>query len=247
LSLHNEYGFSLIELLAVIGVFLVLSTISIIAWNASGPSIALNGSAQGLGDALELCMLKAHNHKNEFFVLLNYGERIYRTNDDVTLNFPGHSYVLVNDDGWDPTDVSRTRMYNVHTRHDGLTPEFRPEWIPDEPDFRSSWRNNNMIESREIFRGPIRLGRSVIFQQRDELRAVPVRIVFTHRLPYMYWHGMNVPVNRAMYDHERRVDPAHIYMSNRHYQPDLNTLDNKVHLRLIRVMSQKIEVIRQPA
>ncbi len=246
MKIDNECGFTLIELLAVIGVFLVLSTISIIAWNASGPSIALNGSAQGLGDALELCMLRAHNQKNEFFVLLNFAERIYRTNDDITLRFPDNSYVLVNDDGWDPSGVSVTRNYNVHTRHDGTTPEFRAEWIPDKPDYRQNWRNNNMIESRELFRGPIKLGRSVFFQQRRELQDTPVRIVFSHRMPYMYWHGMNVPVNRAIRDEERREDPAHIYMSNHHFRPELNTLDNLAHLRLIRVMSQKIEVIREP-
>jgi prepilin-type N-terminal cleavage/methylation domain-containing protein len=246
LNIQQENGFSLIELLAVIGIFLVLSTISIISWNAYGPVMALNGAAQGLGDALELCMMKAHSQKNEYFVMLNYRERLYRTQDNVTLMFPIHSYVLVNDDGWSPTAANRTRIYNIHSRYDGTKPEFRAEWIPDAPDHVIKWRNNNMIESREVFRGPHRLGRSIVYQPPSDPRDVPVRIVFSHRQPYMYWHGQNVPVTRPIRDNERKEDPANIYLSNQLYKPGGNTMDNRTHLRVVRVMSRKVEVIDRP-
>ncbi len=244
LKLNESYGFSLVELLAVIGIFLVLSTISVIAWNSFGPIMVLNGAAEGLGDTLELGMHKALAQKNEFFVLINYRERLYRTNDNVTLQLPALSYVLINDDGWLPTSMNKTRKYNDHSRFDGDKREYRAEYIPDASDYTTKWRNNNLIESREIFRGPIRLGRGIFYQPQTDLRDAPVRIVVSHRKPFMYWHGQNVPVNRPVFEDERREETAYLYLSNHLYKPGNVTKDNTAHLRVIRINSQKVEVYR---
>jgi len=244
LKIHQSGGFSLVELLAVIAIFLVLSTFSVIAWNSFGPTMALNGAAEGLGDSLELCMQKAFAQKNEFFVILNNRERLYRTNDNVTLQFPASSYVVVNDDGWAPTGANRTRKYNFHTQDGGPLREYRADYIPDSPTSGTNWRNNNMVESREIFRGPIRLGRAIFFEQYLEARNTPLRIVFSHRKPRMYWHGQNVNLMGPILEDDRREDTAYIYLSNQHYRPGDNSKDNKAHLRTIRVMNEKVEVYR---
>lgn len=244
MDLKRYDGFSLVELLAVIGIFLVLSTISIIAWNSFGPIMILNGAAEGLGDTIELCMHKALAQKNEFFVLINYRERLYRTNDNITLQFPAGSYVAINDDGWLPSVTNKTRRFNHHTRFDGDRREYRDEYVPDGSDYQTKWRNNNMIESREIFKGPIRLGRGVFYQVQSDVRDAPVRIVVSYRKPYVYWHGQNIPVNRPIYESERREDTAFIYLANQHYRPGNLSKDNKAHLRVIRLMNQKVDVYR---
>ncbi|MBN1878901.1 prepilin-type N-terminal cleavage/methylation domain-containing protein [bacterium] len=244
MNLKYSHGFSLVELLAVIGIFLVLSTISIIAWDSFGPLMILQGAAEGLGDTLELCMHKALAQKNEFFVMINYRERLYRTNDNITLQFPANSYVAVNDDGWLPTNTNKTRRYNHHSRFDGDKPEYREEYVPDAGDYANKWRDNNMIESREIFKGPLRIGRGIFFQPPTDVRDAPVRIVLSYRKPFMYWHGQNVPVNRPVYEAERREDAAYLYLSDHRYRPGDDTKDNKAHLRVIRIIEQKVDVYR---
>lgn len=246
MDIYKENGFSLVELLAVIGIFLVLATISLISWNAYGPMMSLNGSAQALGDAMDLCMMKAHAQKNDFFVLLNYDNRMYRTQDNVTLMFPFNSFVLVNDDGWDPAYGNRSRAYNLHTRFDGDKKEFRQDWEPNDPDYGIKWRNNNLIESREVFRGPLKLNRAVNFLQSSNPQNTPVRIVFSYKEPYMYWHGKNVSANLPIADFQRREETVNIYLADRHFKPGVNTPDNRAHLRAVRVMSRSVEVLNRP-
>jgi len=250
LKLEQTNGFSLVELLAVVGVFMVLAMISVVAWNSFGPTMALNGAAEGLGDSLELCKHKAATQKNEFFVLLNYRKTLYRTQDQTTFSFPSDSYVLSDDDGWVGTVCGSsggggaTRQYNIHTMHSGDAAEFRAEWVPDDPDFNVKWRNNNLIESREIFKGPIRLGKGIYFQNVEGTTESPSRIVFSYRQPEMYWCGQNIPVNRPIYNSERREEPVKIYLSDHIYTPGDTSSDNYAHLRVIRVTAQKVEVYR---
>lgn len=245
MRLINSRGFSLLEILAVLSVFMILASVSVVAWKSFGPSMALNGAAEGLGDALELCLFKARTQKNEFFVLFSYRDQFYRTIDRTTLRFPANSYVLADDDGWDPTALgTRTRKYNLRTMYDGLNQEFRDEWIPDGADFNRKWRNNNLIESREVFMGPIKLGKGIYFQTIDSMRDTPSRLVFSNRQPNMYWHGQNVPVNRPVYDDERRTDKAKIYLSSYNYDPNKSSHDNNAHLRVISCTSQKVEIYR---
>ncbi|MBN1296868.1 type II secretion system protein [bacterium] len=246
---QDNAGFSLIELLAVVGIFMLLATISVIAWGSFGPTMALNGAAEGLGDSLELCMHKAATQKNEYFVLLNYRKTPYRTQDRMTLQFPANSYILADDDGWDPPVCgsgtgSGTRQYNLHTMYNGDAPEFRADWIPDDPNHSVNWRNNNLIESREVFRGPIRLGKGVFFQTIESITNTPARIVFSYRQPSMYWHGQNIPTNRPIASSERREEPVKIYLSDIRYKPGVTSKDNKAHLRVVRVTAQKVEVYR---
>ena len=246
MDIYKENGFSLIELLAVIGIFFVLATISLISWNQYGPIMSLKGSAQALGDAMDLGMMKAHAQKNEFFVLLNYDQRMYRTQDSVTFMFLADSFVLVNDDGWDPNHGFRTRIYNAHSRHNGEKEEFRAAWEPNDPDFGAKWRNNNLIESREVLRGPLRLNRAVNFLQASNPKNSPVRIVFSYRQPYMYWHGKDISVNLPIADFQRREEAVDIYLCDRHFKRGVNTLDNRAHLRAVRVTNRTIEVLDRP-
>jgi len=244
LRINNSHGFSMVELLAVLGIFMVLATVSVIAWNSFGPVMALNGAAEGLGDTLELCMHKALIQKNEFMVLINYRNRMYRTQDGTVFRFSPETYVVADDDGWSPTNMGQPRQYNSHSMHSGDQPEFRAEWIPDEPNYSTNWRNNNLIESRELFKGPIRLGKGIYFEPQSNPVDAPSRLVFSYRQPFMYWHGQNVPINRPIYDSERREDTARIYLSNNLYDPAINSHDNKTHLRVIRITENKVDVYR---
>ncbi|MCD4653823.1 prepilin-type N-terminal cleavage/methylation domain-containing protein [bacterium] len=244
MKISNSRGFSLVELLAVVGIFMVLATVSVVAWNSFGPVMALNGAAEGLGDSLELCMHKAIIQKNEFYVLINYRNRIYRTQDGTTFRFPPESYVLVDDDGWAPTNPGQIRQYNSHSMHSGDQPEFKAEWIPDSTNYASSWRNNNLLESRELFNGPVRLGKGIFFQSQSNVADAPTRVVFSYRQPRMYWHGQNIPVNRPIYDSERREDVAKIFLSNNLYDPSVSSHDNNTHLRVVRISENKVEVYR---
>ncbi|HPQ38882.1 MAG TPA: hypothetical protein PLV45_00785 [bacterium] len=249
MKLRESSGYSLLELLAVVGIFMVLATVAVVAWNSFGPTMALNGAAEALGDSLELCMHKAAVQKNEFFVLLNYRTGVYRTKDQTSLSLRPDSYFIIDDDGWaapacgggsDPG----TRQYNIHTMYSGDAPEFKPEWIPDEPNSDIAWRNNNLIESREIYKGPILLGKAVYFQTLENVADTPSRIVFSYRQPTMYWCGRNIPETRPIYSTERREDPVKIYLSDRLFKPGVTTKDNYAHLRVVRVTAQKVEVYR---
>lgn len=251
LKLKETGGYSLVELLAVVGIFMVLATVAVLAWNSFGPTMALNGAAEALGDSLELCMHKAATQKNEFFVMLNFRKTLYQTKDKTTFSFPPNSYVLADDDGWTSPSCGSgsdpgTRQYNIHTMHSGDTPEFRAEWMPDEANYAVNWRNNNLIESREIFKGPIRLGKGVYFQTLEKIIDTPSRIVFSYRQPTMYWCGQNIPINRPIYETERRDDPVKIYLSDHLFKPEeTSSPDNFAHLRVVRVTAQKVEVYRK--
>jgi prepilin-type N-terminal cleavage/methylation domain-containing protein len=237
-------GFSLLEMLAVISIFLILAVVSVIAWNSAGPGMVLNSAAQGLSNTLDLCILKAETERTEYFVVLSYTSKLYRCTDGPILHFPANSYVLVRDDGWLQTGSGK-RKYNSNTMHGAPTPsnvEFAEEWESGK-DYAVNTRHNNLIEKRELYKGPLKLGRGINFQSPPDGSPPVRRIVSSFQEPKMYWQSSPTAdtINEPISLNDRQYGPAKIYLSNQFYKFGDTSKDNKAHLKIIKATATKIE------
>ncbi|MBN1355918.1 type II secretion system protein [bacterium] len=237
----RQSGFSLLEMLAVVMIFLVLGAVSVITWHSFAPGMILNNSAQGLLEMLELSRSKALAEFNEVFVLLVWSEMTYSTVDNAYYHFPANSYVVVDDDGWMGWG---TRQYNHMTMFGGVNQQFRDEYDPELNNYTTNHRHNNLMERFELFRGPLRLGRSVSFFVPDAVTPQVRRVVFAYHDPFMYWQSHMTPSNTPIRPEERRTDPARIFIRNHLYRLGDSTKDNLAHRRLVRVDERSTRVIR---
>ncbi len=237
----RESGFSIIEILAALTIFLVLATISLITWQSFAPVMILGNSVDGLAEALNLARTRAQMEQSQWMVILNYTATLYSANSGGTFHFPENSYVLVDDDGW---TGSGPRHYDIHTMYGGSQQCFTKEYVPGTGNYTTDWRHNNMMEKTELFRGPIRLGRGTRFipppnPSYDEVR----RIVFDYKYPHMFWQSHRTPSTGPIAPSARRMDTARIYIVDYMYKAHDSSKDNLRHLRLIRVTDKSVNVI----
>ena len=243
----RQSGFSLIEMLAVIGIFMVLATVAVISWDAYAPVMALDSATQALSSGIQLAMEKAIAERNQWFVLLNYSPRYYNATDGSRYQFSRDTYVLVDDDGWlglGTTAGERSRMYNEMTMSTGSTPFFAPLYVPDSTNYTTHFRGNNLIERNEIYKGPLRLGRGIqLIPSVDDGTQVK-RIVFDYEDPKMFWQSQLSLDNQPIALADRRTDAAKIYLCNSKYRPGDTSRDNLTHLRIIKVFPQTVKIIK---
>jgi prepilin-type N-terminal cleavage/methylation domain-containing protein len=237
----RESGFSLLEMLAVVMIFLILSAVSLITWNSFAPGLILNNAAQGLADAMQLARSKALSEFNEVMVLLSYNGGYYDSVDGGHYHFPANSYVLVDDDGW---LGSGTRNYNHQTMNGGINQEFSATYDPVANNYTTHYRHNNLMERFELFQGPLRLGRSISYMTPSATDPQVRRVVFTYTDPFMYWQSHLTPSNTPIMSTERRTDPARIFLRNQHYTVGNTSKDNLAHRRIIRVEERSVRIIR---
>lgn len=238
---NRQSGFSLIELLAVIGIFMILGTIAIISWDAYAPVMALDSAAQAFSDGIQLAMEKATAERNQWFVLINYSPRYYQTTDNARFQFSRDTFVLVDDDGWNGQGA---RQFNERTMAGGPNACFSPAYEPDVSDFRTHTRNNNMMERNELFRGPLRLGRGISLIPSIEDGTQIRRIVFDFEEPYMFWQSQLSPDNIPIAVNDRLTDPCKIYLRNQKYRLGDTSKDNLTHLRIIKVYPQNVKILK---
>jgi prepilin-type N-terminal cleavage/methylation domain-containing protein len=237
----RESGFTLLELLAVVGIFLILSAIAIVSWDSYAPVMALDAAAQALSDSLQLAMEKSHTQRNEWFVLLNYGPRLYTCTDGNRFQFSRDTYVIVNDDGWKGTG---SRQFNDLTGAGSTYDQYFEEYDPDHGDYRVQRRNNNLLEDRELYRGPLRLGRGITLIPSPDDGVQVRRIVFDFEEPTMYWQTQLTPDNTPINSADRKTEPARIYLKNYKFRIGDNTRDNLTHRRIIKVYPNNVKIIR---
>ena len=236
MTISRESGFSLIEMLAVISIFGVLAAISIISWNSFTPGLLLDNASSALGDALELARVKSLTEHNQWFVILSYTSDAYITTQGRSFNFPANSYITVDDDGWLGTG---SRKYNERTRFGGPEAEFSQTFDLDSGSATTQRRHNNMMEAPELFRGPLKLGRSITFMAPPDGSNLVRRVVFNYEDPLMFWDSSyNSPIKRA----KRKAPPAKIYIRDQHYKPFDNSKDNLTHRRLILVLENAVRI-----
>lgn len=237
----NESGFSILEMLAVLTIFLILGAVSMITWNSFAPGLILSNAAEELSDAFQLSKIKALAEQNQYFVLLNYNENLYSSPDGGTYHFPANSYVVVDDDGWDGTG---TRQFNLQSRYGGTHQRFAKEYIESTGNYTTDLRHNNLMEGPELYRGPLRLGRGVTFFTPVNAQYQVLRIVFDSDIPFSFWQSQFTPSNAPISFASRRTDPAYIYIRNQHYTVGNTSKDNLVHRRIIRVSEGSIKILR---
>ncbi len=246
----QESGFSLIEMLAVVSIFMILAIVSVVSWQASAPVMHLNSAAKSLGGALELCLQRAKTQHSEYFILFNYERgRQYPTTDGAVFHMPINSYTLINDDGWFGPGHGSIRQWHDHTKAGSSRNEFAPQYFPGDA-YGTHHRHNNLIEQYEIFKGPVKLGSGITFVSPTNAADKVNRLVFSHQTPQMYWESGTAiyqpipPSTPSFNPNGRRTDPVQIFLANQKYIFGNNTKDNMTHLKMIRVTDTSIRVVR---
>ncbi|MBN1553083.1 type II secretion system protein [bacterium] len=239
--MSRETGFSLLELLAVVSIFLILAAVSLVTWQSFAPGMLLNSAAEGLADSIDIARTRALVEHNQWFVILNYSSILYQSTDGGAYHFPSNSYVVVDDDGW---LGNGTRQYNIETKFGGINQEFAEEWEPGVGNFAVQRRNNNMMERFELSKGPIKLGKSISFMSPPDNSPQVRRVVFNYKDPFMFWQSSNSPSNMPIMPEHRIKDIARIYIHNQHYRHGDNSKDNLAHRRLIKVYDKSVKIVR---
>ncbi|GEM_PF-6392404 len=237
----RQAGFSLIELLAVVGIFIVLGAVSVISWNSYAPVMALDSATQSLADIFELAFTKATTEENNWVVLLTYRSRLYYGTDSKIYHLPSNSYLLFDDDGWHGPG---SRRFGLTTQFGGPSEEFAREFNHSTGNFHADTRHNDLMENHELFKGPIPLDSNVSLINPPDNSYQVRRLVFTYQDPFMYWQSSATPDDEPIALDERRTDQARVYLANYRYHPGDTTRDNLTHLRQIRVYQKTVRIIR---
>lgn len=237
----RQSGFSLIELLAVVSIFIVLGAISVISWNSYAPVMALDSASQVLADVFDLAFIKASAEENNWVVLLTYRSKLYYGTDNKIYHLPSNSFLLFDDDGW---KGSGSRKFDLTTQHGGPSEEFAREYNPTGGNFRTDTRHNDLMENHELYKGPIPLDSNVAIINPPDGSFQVRRLVFCYEDPYMYWQSAASSDTEPIASSDRHTDQARIFVANHKYHSGDLTKDNLVHLRQIRVYQKTVRVLR---
>ncbi len=238
----QQSGFSLLELLAVVSIFLLLASISLVAWNSYAPVMQLNTAATNLADLLELARQKAISEQNMWGVILTYEDsRAYHTTDGGTYHLPTDSILIFDDDGWNGWG---TRAYDHQSKHSGSAPQFSQPYEPG-GNFTAQTRHNHMMEVPELFKGPIKFERRVSLLKPIDLKDWVQRIMFDYLYPHMFWHAADIPLNIPVPLNGRETRPAKIIVVDNHYQEGDVSKDNLAHRRVVIVYPEAVRITQR--
>ena len=238
----QQSGFSILELLAVLSIFLILASISLVAWNSYAPVMQLNTSTTNVADLIDLARHKAIGEQNMWGVILTYGDsKAYQTTDGGTFHLPRNSVLLFDDDGWQGWG---TRTYDHASKYGGSAPQFS-ETYEKGGNYNTQTRHNHLMEIPELFKGPIKLERRVSLLKPSNRNDWVQRIMFDYKFPYMFWHSALIPITIPVPLNDRETRPAKIIIVDHHYQEGDTSKDNLTHRRVVVVYPEAVRITQQ--
>lgn len=154
----SESGYSMIELLTVIGIIVVIGGILFTAWSGYYPTFALEQAASKIASDLNYASFQAVNSQNWWlviFIYLPHGSFNYAILNEGTdvFKFQPNSYVMANDDGW---KGQPPRTYKVGSLK-----------------FDFNLRGDGKMSTNEYLSGPIFLGKGIRFLRTNEFVYLP--------------------------------------------------------------------------
>ncbi|MBN2054586.1 type II secretion system protein [bacterium] len=227
-----ERGYTLIELMTVVGILAVVGGLLFNAWTGYMPTYAIERAATKLASDLNFAAFQAVSTQNQWMVIFLYdantSDSKYLLQEEPTgpmWYFRPHSYLIVNDDGWK----------GIPPRKYSIGDALRFEWYK---------RGDRKMGNNELVSGPHNLGKTISFYTRLAGESgteyySPDRIVFKWNWACEAWREFS---SSGMW---RSRPKSSLWIQDVHFDPTASRLnhDNNLHRRRIRVRpSARVEV-----
>lgn len=229
-NIQKQAGYTLIELLTVLSIFVVVGGIILSAWTTYYPTFAIEQAATKLASDINFAAFQAVTMQNQWLMIFLYPPRPGVLEVNLT-EYPGDSaegtwvfkpdaYLLANDDGWL-----------------GIPP--RLYTIGDMIKFDWAKRGDGKMGRNEFISGPVRLGKNIDFYTNRAGEPTTTEFYSPERIIFKW--DWSIECSRPGFANKR--SRASLWLVDNHFRTNLDSHDNDLHRRRIKVRSNsRVEI-----